>query len=156
MSADSERFTLDTNLLVYSVDSMAGARHELAIEIVDRATERDCNLTLQALSEFYAAVTRKRLVGPADAAAQVEDWLGAFRCTTASPTAVLTALNDAAAGRASYWDALLVATAAEAGCKFLLSEDLTDGASLGGVRVCNPFSSAGGLSGVASRLLGLD
>ena len=50
MSADSERFTLDTNLLVYSVDNMAGARHELAIEIVDRATERDCNLTLQALS----------------------------------------------------------------------------------------------------------
>ena len=45
MSADSERFTLDTNLLVYSVDATAGVRHLLAIEIVDRAIERDCCLT---------------------------------------------------------------------------------------------------------------
>ncbi len=74
MSADSERFTLDTNLLVYSVDATAGVRHQLAIEIVDRATERDCCLTLQALSEFYAAVTRKGMVPAAEAAAQAENW----------------------------------------------------------------------------------
>jgi predicted nucleic acid-binding protein len=98
MNVDSERFTLDTNLLVYSVDSTAGARHDLAIEIVDRATECDCYLTLQALSEFYAAVTRKGIVRPADAAARAQDWLGAFRFTTASATAVTTALNDAVAG----------------------------------------------------------
>jgi hypothetical protein len=36
MSAESSRFTLDTNLLVYSVDSAAGARHHVALEIVDR------------------------------------------------------------------------------------------------------------------------
>ncbi len=156
MSDDSQRFTLDTNLLVYSVDSTAGARHRLAIEIVDRATECDCFLTLQALSEFYAAVTRKAIVRPADAAAQVENWMAAFRCTTASSRAVLTALTDAVAGRASYWNALLVATASEAGCKIMLSEDMADGGFLGGVRICNPFASSGGLDPVARRLLGFD
>jgi hypothetical protein len=29
MSADNERFTLDTNLLVYAIDSAAGARMTL-------------------------------------------------------------------------------------------------------------------------------
>ena len=114
MSGDSRRFSLDTNLLVYSVDRTHGVRHELAIEIVDRATERDCFLTLQALSEFYAVVTRRGMVPPVDAAAQAEDWLGAFRCCAPSPTAVRVALSNAVAGCASYWDALLVATAGEA------------------------------------------
>jgi predicted nucleic acid-binding protein len=155
MSVDSERFTLDTNLLVYSVDRTAGTRHELAIEIVDRATERDCYLTLQALSEFYAVVTLKGMAQPADAAARAEDWLGAFRCCTASSAAVRTALSSAAAGRAYCWDALLVATAGEAGCSLMLTEDLADGAELGGVRIHNPFGAAGSLTDRVRRLLDL-
>jgi predicted nucleic acid-binding protein len=156
MSGDSRRFSLDTNLLVYSVDTRAGTRHLTAIEIVDRATECDCYLTLQALSEFYVVVTRKGMVRPADAGAQVENWLGAFRCAAVSPTAVRTALGDAAAGRASYWDALLVATVREAGCAVLLTEDLGDGTDFGGLRIHNPFSSAGGVSPLARRLLDLE
>ncbi|MBI3516675.1 MAG: hypothetical protein HY060_21810, partial [Proteobacteria bacterium] len=97
MSGGSGRFTLDTNILVYSVDNAAGAKHRLAIEIVDRAAERDCCLTLQALSEFYAAVTRKNIVPPAEAAAQASDWLEIFPCAAASPAAVRVALMDAAA-----------------------------------------------------------
>jgi len=42
MSDDSGRFTLDTNLLVYSVDRTAGIRHQLALEILNRAPDADC------------------------------------------------------------------------------------------------------------------
>jgi predicted nucleic acid-binding protein len=76
--AASPRFTLDTNLLVYSVDLDAGARHQLALRIVDKAPDMDCWLTLQSLSEFYAVVTRKRIMPVAEAAAQVKDWLSFF------------------------------------------------------------------------------
>lgn len=51
-----ERFTLDTNLLVYTVDCDAGERHQQAITIVDRAVEQDCVLTLQVLAELFHAV----------------------------------------------------------------------------------------------------
>jgi predicted nucleic acid-binding protein len=156
MNGDSRRFSLDTNLLVYSVDSSAGSRHLAAIAIVDRATECDCYLTLQALSEFYVVVTRKGMVRPVDAAAQAEDWLSAFRCVAASPAAVRTALSDATAGRASYWDALLIATAREAGCAVLLTEDLGDGINFSGLRVHNPFAFSGGLNPLARRLLDLE
>jgi hypothetical protein len=91
---------------VYSVDRTQGVRHELAIDIVDRATERDRFLTLHALSEFYAVVTRNGMVPPVDAAAQAEDWLGAFRCCAPSPAAVRVALSNAVAGRASSWSRL--------------------------------------------------
>jgi predicted nucleic acid-binding protein len=65
-------------------------------------------------------------------------------------------VRDAAVGRASYWDALLVATAREAGCSVMLTEDLADGANFGGVHIHNPFSPAGGLTPLAHRLLGID
>jgi predicted nucleic acid-binding protein len=41
----------------------------------------------------------------------------------------------------SYWDSLVVAAAARAGCACILTEDLDDGAIFDGVRVENPFRS---------------
>jgi predicted nucleic acid-binding protein len=155
MSAASERFTLDTNLLVYSIDTAADIRHQLAREIVLRAVKVDCWLTLQAISEFFSVATRKRIVPGPDAAAQAADWLEIFPCAAASESAVRTALSVAAASRASYWDALLLATAAEAGCAAILTEDLADGEELGGVQIHNPFGAAGGLTDRACRLLDL-
>lgn len=156
MNGESERFSLDTNLLVYAIDGQAGIRHKLAEEIIGRAVRRDCCLTLQAVSEFYSAVTRKSVLPRHEAAAQAGDWLRLFRCVPASAISVRSALADSIAGRASFWDALLVATAREAGCSFLLTEDLGHGSDFGGVRICNPFSASGGLDPVARRLLGFD
>jgi predicted nucleic acid-binding protein len=147
-----ERFTLDTNILVYSIDRDAGVRHRMARRIIDLSIAADCRLTLQAVSEFYAAATRKRRMPPAEAAAQAADWLDLFPCLTTSPTAARVALLEAATGRASYWDALMIATAAEGGCRAILTEDMKDGAVLGGVRIVNPFGPQA-LSGAAYDLL---
>jgi predicted nucleic acid-binding protein len=150
----SRRFTLDTNLLVYSIDDTEGARYELARQIVDRAVDADCWLTLQSLSEFYWATRRKNAVPREEAAAQVEDWLSLFSCIPSSPTAIRRALADNLAGRASYWDALLVATAAEGGCTLVLTEDMADGSLLSGVQIHNPFAGEG-LTELTRQLLDL-
>lgn len=154
-SASTSRFTLDSNLLVYTVDTREGDKHRLAGQIILHAARHDCWLTLQSLSEFYTAATRKRIMPLAEAAAQVDDWLGLFRSVAVTANAIRVALADAVAGRASYWDALLVATAAEAGCTLVLSEDMADGARLGGIEIHNPFTRAGGLTTRARRLLEL-
>jgi predicted nucleic acid-binding protein len=148
-----ERFSLDTNILVYALDAGAGDRHTLASRIVDRAVHCDCCLTLQSVSEFFAVVTRKRLVARAEAVAQARDWLDMFRTASASADAVRTALDTAAAGRASYWDALLVATAAEAGCTTILTEDLADGSLMHGVHILNPFAGGDLTPGAAALLV---
>jgi predicted nucleic acid-binding protein len=41
--------------------------------------------------------------------------------------------------KVSYWDAAIIEAARMMGCKTVLSEDLSDGQSFGGVRVRNPF-----------------
>jgi len=153
--AAKPRFTLDTNLLVYSVDRDEGAKHQIAAQILLRAPRLDCCLMLQSLSEFYAATTRKGIMQAAEAAMQVSDWLIFFQTAAASANAIRMALADAVARRASYWDALLIATAAEAGCSLILTENLADGATLSGVEIHNPFNPSGGLTRRVRRLLDL-
>lgn len=148
------RFTLDTNILVYALDRQAGERHVLACSIIDRAVLLDCWLTLQSISEFYYAVTRKRVVAIEDARDQATDWMDMFHTAAPSIHAVRSALTISASGRASYWDALLVATAAEAGCTAILTEDLADGSSLAGVRVINPFDGAALAPAAEAQLAG--
>ena len=59
-----------------------------------------------------------------------------------------------AAGRLSYWDALMLASAAEVGCTIMLSEDMQDGATLLGLEIVNPFGPDG-VSRRAAALLDL-
>ncbi len=148
-------FTLDTNILVYALDRRAGERHALAAGIIDQAVMLDCRLTLQSISEFYTAVTRKKVISQAEANAQARDWLAMFRTVAVSERAVRAALTSVETGQASYWDALLVATAAEAGCTTILTEDLADGGVLLGVRVVNPFAGST-LASQAAVLLAAD
>lgn len=153
--AKAARFTLDFNLLVYSVDNTAGWKHLASAQIALQAARRDCWLTLQAISEFYSVVSRKGIIPVPVAAARAHDWLTVFRCATAAESAVRAALTHAVAGRASYWDALLIATAAEAGCTLILTEDSADGTRMGGVEIHNPFMRGGGLTTRTRQLLGL-
>ena len=147
-----EPFSLDTNILVYAHDNQSREKHEMAKAIVTRAARSDCRLGLQAVSEFYVVVTRKAVVTQENAQRQIENWMSVFPMLTASAAAVRSAMSHAVAGRASYWDALLIETAAEGGCAFLLTEDLADGARFGPLTVVHPFR-AGGLTPRAIDLL---
>jgi predicted nucleic acid-binding protein len=137
----AERFGLDSNVLVYLVDSRDPARQGRAREIVARAaTTGRCVLSVQSLGEFYVVAVRKGLAAPAAAQAAVEDMATLF--PIASPTAAdaRAAVAAAVAGRFSYWDALLLATLGRAGCAVALSEDMHDGATFAGVIVRDPFA----------------
>jgi len=136
----AERFTLDTNVLVYSIDRDAGARHERAASLVDEAVELDCVLTLQSLGEFFSAVTRKGKMPVRDAADQVRDWQVLFPTIAAKANTLSQAIAAVTDHSLSFWDAMLWATAREAGVKVLLSEDFQHGRDLGGVRFRNPFA----------------
>ena len=64
----AERFTLDTNILVYAVDAREGRKREFAKHIIEAAVGLDCLLALQVVGEFYAAATTKLKLDAKDAA----------------------------------------------------------------------------------------
>jgi predicted nucleic acid-binding protein len=133
------RFSLDSNVLIYAADGRAGLRHARALHVLILAARRDCLLTLQALGEFFRVSTRKRIVARHDAAAQVRDLLAILPTAAADADAFTTALAGAEQGRSSFWDGLLVATAARAGCTYLLTENMQNGARVDGVTILDPF-----------------
>ena len=140
MGVDRRRFGLDTNVLIYAVEAGGGAKARQAEAMVRQAVAtRRCVLAIQNIGKFYAACVRKRHAAPAAAAARAADLANLFTTVAAGIDEVRLALAEAAGGRFSYWDALLLATLGRAGCTVLLSEDMADGAQLGGITVRNPF-----------------
>jgi predicted nucleic acid-binding protein len=150
----AERFSLDSNILVYAANRDDRDKHARALEIIARAARRPCVLMIQALAEFYHATTRKGITPRAEAAMQVRDWLELFPTAAADADALRLALKASEKGQFAFWDALLLATARQAGCAVVLSEDMADGATLNEVTVLNPFKGPE-LPTVAAALLGL-
>ncbi len=139
----AERFTLDTNLLIYAVDAREGRKRELAARIIEAAAGLDCPLALQVVGEFYAAATAKLKLPAKDAAARAAQLMVGFETFGNSVHAVRAALQEAPRGRFSFWDSVLLAAAAEAGCTTIFSEDMADGDRFGSIAVVNPFGRDG-------------
>lgn len=137
----ADRFFVDTNILVYAHDGGAGARHGMARELVERLwEERSGVLSTQVLQEFCVNARRKaRHPMPAPEVRQaVEDYL-CWTIVVNDGGTVLRALDLADVHGISFWDAMIVDAASQAGAAVLYSEDLGHGRVYGGARVTNPF-----------------
>ncbi len=136
------RFTLDTNILIYAVDLDAGEKRTLARDLILESAERDAWLTVQALGEFFHAVTRKSIATVAEAIEYTTAWQILFPITAATRADYNAATEAVRDHGLSFWDAMLWATAREAGCAVILTEDMQPGRKLGGVEIVNPFTGA--------------
>ncbi|MBF0371550.1 MAG: PIN domain-containing protein [Magnetococcales bacterium] len=134
-----ERYTLDTNILVYAMDRNAGEKQQKAAQLIHQMMAADCVLTLQSLAEFFRAVTGKGKMPIPDALEQVQDWLTLFPVQRSGPATLTKAMRAVQDHCLSFWDAMLWAAAKEARCTVVLSEDFQDGRVLEGVRFENPF-----------------
>jgi predicted nucleic acid-binding protein len=138
----TERFSLDANILFYVVDSKAVRKHEIAALIATRAVGGNCILALQAITEFFAAVTRKRAMPYAEAASTAQHWMEVFPTVAHTDATVQAALELAGKGRLAIWDATLLTCLEANECRYLLTEDMQDGAKVGRMKIVNPFTTA--------------
>ncbi len=136
------RFTFDSNILVYSVDLDAGSKHLAAAALLKQAARGDCILCVQSLAEFFHVSTRKGKLPSIEAANYVESWRNTFPVYFATIHELDRAIRAVRTDGLSFWDALLWAAARQAGCTLLLTEDMQDGRTLGGVTFANPFAPA--------------
>lgn len=99
-------------------------------------------VSLQALQEYFSAVTRRLGVDAAIARAKVE-LLGAFSAPPIEIDDVLAAIDLHRLHQVSFWDALIIRSAQQARCAKLYSEDLQHGRRFDGVEIVNPFLGPG-------------
>jgi len=135
----ARRSFLDTNVLIYSVDSADSAKQTAALEVIERhARGKTGVISTQVLQEFYSAATRKLEIEPLEARRIVRD-LRIFDIVQVTPEIIEDGIDCSILNTISFWDGLIVASASTAKCSEILSEDLADGQTIQGVSVRNPF-----------------
>lgn len=133
------RCTLDSNILVYAIDSGTADKHAVAFDLMARALKADFVLTVQALGEFLAVIRRKYPAHYDSAHAQAARWAQIFPVVPTEWSHISTASNFAARYRLQFWDCVIWQAARSAGASILVTEDLQDGLSLEGMAVVDPF-----------------
>jgi len=132
---------VDTNILIYAHDLDAGPKRERSMECISQLWDTDSGrLSVQVLQEFYVNVTRKlaTLVATSTAREVVTTYGAWIRAATTVDT-VVRATHIAEMSQISFWDALIVAAAEQAGATQIYSEDLNGGQTIAGIVITNPL-----------------
>lgn len=135
------RVALDTNLLVYAEGVNDDSRRDGALALLRRLPAGSVVLPVQVLGELYVVLTRKAGRSREQARQALLSWRDAYPLVETSPEVMLAAVDLASDHHLALWDAVILAAASKAGCRLLLSEDLTEGFTWGGVSVTNPFAA---------------
>ena len=131
---------IDTNVLAYAEGANDARRQVRALDIIARLPAGAAVIPVQVLGELFRVLTAKAGRSPAEARAAILSWRDAIPARDTSAAALLAAMDLVVDHRLSIWDALILAVAAEAGCRLLLTEDLQEGFTWRGVTVVNPFA----------------
>jgi len=135
------RVAIDTNFLVYAEGLNGTTRRDRAMATMEPLPAGDILVPAQVLGELYNVLTRKAGLPRDEARRRVLDWRSRFAVIGTSEGLVARAMDLAVDHHMVIWDAIILAAAAEAGCAVLLSEDMQDGFTWGGVTIVNPFAS---------------
>lgn len=132
---------VDTNVLVYAEGAGDALRRDAAIHLLRRLRPETVVLPVQVLGELQTVLTRRYERDAATVREAVLGWSHTFRVADSSWLALQAALDLHVHHQLQVWDALVLAVAAEQGCRLLLSEDLQPGFTWRGVTVVNPFAA---------------
>lgn len=138
------QIALDSNILLYLAGFWKVEADKTKIvrakEILGklRKTE-DIFAPIQALGELFAVLLRNGK--PVEFVRTVVlEFSEGFGTANSSATTLAAAMDLVVVHQLQFWDALIVTAAVEAGCSFLLSEDMQDGFVVRGLTIVNPLA----------------
>lgn len=140
----TEKFFVDSNILVYAYDIKNLQKQEAALRTLDRLTTFGSGvISTQVLAEFFVTVTNERKLAEAlsvdQAYRRVQNYLQAWEVIEVTGVIVLEAIRGVRDYQFSFWDAQIWATAKLNQIPVVYSEDFNVGAVVEGVRFVNPL-----------------
>ncbi len=145
---------VDSNLFVYAYDHAQPAKQRHAAEVLAALVlPRRGVISTQVLGEF-SAVCGIKIADPLDALEldeAIEDIATMWRVRQISLPTIGQAIRLRDRYRINYWDAQILATALEAGCECILTEDVL-AARIEGVTYLDPFGPEFELRAFAASL----
>ena len=136
----NDRFFLDTNIFVYSLE--LGAKAQRAAQLVRQGlTTRKAIVSFQVVQEFFNVALRrfKQPMGLTESEQYLTTVFRPLLAIHSSPALYGQALRLCDQHRLSWYYALIVAAALEGQCGTLYTEDLHHGQRFGNLTIINPF-----------------
>lgn len=138
----STRVFFDTNIFVYAADPEGGSKEKTANRLIGTALTHGSGVVSYQVVQEFLNVALKKFATPFTV-----DQAQRFISVTFRPMFVVPpslglfsdALSIYARYRTSWYDALILAAAAESSCSVLYTEDMKHGTKIGSVRIENPF-----------------
>jgi predicted nucleic acid-binding protein len=132
---------VDSNVLIYFMDPKKTIQAERCDMWLNQLVQTgQIALSPQAITEAVNVLSRKQLL-LGEIKSLVSPFIG-FITHPIDATVVQRALDICERYRTSWWDALMIAWAATAGCSVLLTEDKQSAPEIEGVAIVSPFDSA--------------
>ncbi|QPB18833.1 PIN domain-containing protein [Rhizobium sp. 007] len=134
------KVALDTNLLAYAEGVNGADRQDMALSLLRRLPADATVIPVQVLGELFNVLVRKAGRSRDEAREALLSWRDAFSVVETSGEVMQTAVDLATSHRFGIWDAVILSASSQAGSRLLLSEDMQEGFTWGGVTVVNPFA----------------
>jgi len=118
-----DKFAVDSNIIIYSLNRDAGRKHEAALNFLSKAENMDAAIPLQCLAETYFQIT-KRKVSTEKGRKAVESLKHDtdFQIINYG----IKELDEAVKTDRNFWDRLIEATLLENGYKTIYTENIND------------------------------
>ncbi len=138
----SDKHFIDSNIIIYSVDSRDPIKQKKAIVLVEGAIASGLGvISWQVVQECLNTVAGKfsHQFKPADRELFLSDYLMPLCAVYPSFSLYRESLSLQKKTGYSFYDSLIISGALEAGCKKLYSEDMHHGHEIQGLKILNPF-----------------
>ncbi|KAA3662094.1 MAG: PIN domain-containing protein [Calditrichaeota bacterium] len=139
----SDKFFLDTNIIVYSFDDSQPEKQQTAQNLIRNAlTNLNCCISFQVIQEFLNVATQKfqTPLTTSDCVNYMTRVLEPLCEIYPNFELYRTALEIKEGWRYSFYDSLIIAAALNANCTILYSEDLQNQQRIKNLQISNPFA----------------
>ena len=116
-----DKVFVDSNIFIYAVTD-----DPLKSEVARQSllSDSEFHLSTQVLNEFISVCQRKKIITNDEIQQSIEGYLKDFQLHLLTDATIRLAMQLQTRYNLSYWDALIIASALEAECSILYSEDL--------------------------------
>ena len=135
MSGD---FFIDSNVWLYAFMDDSSPKHAPAKALIE---QNRVVLSTQVVNEVCNNLIRKAGYTEPEIQQTIQNWAAVYPILDVTLPMIRQASALRVAYRLSYWDSLILATAQDAGCSVVYSEDMQDGLRIGALTLRNPFKA---------------
>ncbi|MHC6202786.1 PIN domain-containing protein [Breznakiellaceae bacterium SP9] len=132
----SDRVFIDTNILVYAYSTDDEVKQR---KTVSALFDNDCVISTQVVNEFCNICLKKLHLSASIIKRDLAEIITICDCYTVNYQTAQHALALQERYGFSYYDCLIVASAIETDCKYLFTEDLSNGQKIDNILIRNIF-----------------